>query len=82
MAAGAAITSLERQWWSLLVTAAWLACAGCAALEATVGRWQFLDRDYRDELLPLLRDSYERKLQLPGLPARPATPSPEGLDRG
>lgn len=63
----------------LLFLAAWPACTGCAALEAAAARWEFLDWQYRDELLPIMQDGYERKLRLP-LP--PAGPAPEGLDLG
>ena len=57
-------------------------CAGCAALEDAVIRSLHMDWDYRDEMLPLLFDSYRQKLDLPP-PRLPQAPvDPGSADQG
>ena len=57
-------------------------CAGCAALEDAVIRSLHMDRDYRDEMLPLFLDSYRRKLDSPAPSLLPAPVNPGSTDQG
>ena len=57
-------------------------CTGCAEMQDAIVRGLLTDYGYRREILPVLMDGYERKMESLNPSAKPAIPAPVSLDQG
>lgn len=57
-------------------------CTGCAQMQDAIVRSLFTDYGYYREMLPVLMDSYERKMESMNPPRDPAVIPPPSLDQG